>query len=270
MPVVTKNQTKNAVVAKQSTASVIISARGLAFISEMKELLLKPVKGNENKMLHILEVYEKLHNNLSRLIAVDGLDSWIKFVATVYLKTSEYIRDRDLGYYFAIDKNIVEKFLGQVFLVRNFTSNIIKNYSGYVLDDNITIAKEEIARLESGRPRRNIPRVNYTGMDSIEADDDVTDIWQDLTIQNDPDYEYEDDEDDEDDDEEDDEEEVTRRSRRKIPKVNYTGMDMNEDDKGTIHVSKRWFENGKVKYIWKSYSLSQANEIGDEDYVDEA
>jgi hypothetical protein len=60
------------------------------------------------------------------------------------------------------------------------------------------------------------------------------------------------------------------RVRRNVAHVNYAGMDMNEEDVGQIHVNKRCFDDGKVKYIWKSYSLSQANEIEDEDYVDDA
>lgn len=59
------------------------------------------------------------------------------------------------------------------------------------------------------------------------------------------------------------------RPRRSVARVSYVGMDMNDEDDGKIHINKRRFEDGKVKYIWKSYPLSQANEIEDEDYVDE-
>lgn len=61
------------------------------------------------------------------------------------------------------------------------------------------------------RPRRNIPKVDYTGMDSIEPEgkfDGVTNIWYDASIDYDPDYVFEEEDieydfDDEDQDEED-------------------------------------------------------------------
>jgi hypothetical protein len=40
-------------------------------------------------------------------------------------------------------------------------------------------------------PKRNIVRVDYTGMDTIEPygeDDGITNIWADETIREDPDY----------------------------------------------------------------------------------
>jgi hypothetical protein len=61
-------------------------------------------------------------------------------------------------------------------------------------------------------------------------------------------------------------EERISRPQRNIPRVNYAGMDMNEDDKGEVSVFKRWFENGKITYKLEKYPLSQVNEIGDEDY----
>lgn len=293
MPIVTRNQRKNfANVVASKPATISVPTGKTLFGTEMKELLFQCESsvGKENKMNVALKIYEKLNKELSNRIAEDGLDSWIKFIAAVYSKTIDFIRERDSGDYFVIDKNIVENFFSYVFQVRNFTSNIIKNYCGCVLDESIRRAKEEITRLESGRPRRNIPRVNYTGMDTIEPEsefDGITDIWFDLTQSEDPDYEFEEDEDDEEEPRwakihpELSVEEKTElkehlaqlvhhhRVRRNVARVNYTGMDMSEEDEGQIHIAKRRFEDGKVKYIWKSYSLSEANEIGDEEYVDE-
>lgn len=45
------------------------------------------------------------------------------------------------------------------------------------------------------RPRRNIKRINYSGMDTIEPEseyDGITDIWYDASIHFDPDYVIED------------------------------------------------------------------------------
>lgn len=302
MPAVTRNQHKNLIADKPVIVPVptfTAHTSKTLFVSQIKDLLYECAssEGKQNKMAVALKIYEKLNKDLSNRIAEDGLDSWIKFIAAVYAKTSDFIREMDRGDYFVIDKNIVENFFSCVFAVRNFTSNIIKNYCGNVSEHSIKRAKEEITRLESRRPRRNIPRVNYTGMDTNEPEsefDGITDIWLDLTLSEDPDYEFEEDEDEED---EDDEQEERRRwakihpelsaeekaelkqhlvklvehhrVRRSVARVNYTGMDMSEEDEGQIHIANRRFEDGKVKYIWKSYSLSEANEIGDEDYVDE-
>lgn len=62
---------------------------------------------------------------------------------------------------------------------------------------------------------------------------------------------------------------ILRRSTRNVPRVNYAGMDMNEDDEGVVHVSKRTFEDGVVKHYWKSYPMSQVNEIEDDDYTED-
>jgi hypothetical protein len=66
---------------------------------------------------------------------------------------------------------------------------------------------------------------------------------------------------------------MVQRPKRIIKRVNYTGMDMNEDDEGSISVCKPHFtrtENGvKIKYNWEKHLLAQANEIGDEDYFED-
>lgn len=114
---------------------------------------------------------------------------------------------------------------------------------------------------------RNIPRVNYTGMDTIEPMDEydsITNIWADETIYYDPDYNPQDDQDYD----EDDEEHETTRNLRDIPPVDYSGMDMTEDDRGFVYVCKTTWKNRTPTYKMVEYPLSQVNEIGDEDYCD--
>lgn len=69
------------------------------------------------------------------------------------------------------------------------------------------IKNKELINMESSsislnkRPRRNITRVDYTGMDTIEREgkyDFITDIWYDSSINYDEDYVYEEESDDED------------------------------------------------------------------------
>ena len=256
MPAVTRNQHKNIVAAKPGIVPVpTITAHKdkILFVSEMKDLLFKceSYKDKQNMMIIALKIYEKINKELSNRIAEDGLDTWIKYIATVYQKTSEFISDMDSGCYFVIDKNIVENFFSYVFKVRDFTSNIIKNYCGNVSDLSITRAKEEITKLESRRPRRNIPRVNYTGMDTIEPDSEFH--GNDLTLSEDPDYEFEEDE--------DDEQKDRRRWRNINPAeskqhlvklVKHNRVRGSEEDEGKIRIAKRRFKEGKIKYFWKS------------------
>ncbi len=157
MSAVAKNQHKNNVATKLTKN---------AFVNEIQTLIFQcgSTEGQENRMKVILNVYEKLNENLSSRIIEDGLDCWITFIATVYLKSSDFIREMDNGEYFAINTNIVKRFCSYVFQVRNFTSNIIKNYGGNKVHPSIARAREEIDRLESVRPRRSILRVNYAGM----------------------------------------------------------------------------------------------------------
>jgi hypothetical protein len=67
----------------------------------------------------------------------------------------------------------------------------------YTLQD---VEKMIIPFLSSEYPIKRLRRfVDYTGMDTIEPEseyDDITNIWLDLTIDEDPDYEFEEDEDD--------------------------------------------------------------------------
>ena len=298
MPIITRNQFKNTVAAKALVPSTILGLSEKLFCAETKVLLARcdSAYGKENKMRVALEIFEKVNKELPEIIASQNQNNlWINFVCCVFNKINQLNDEYNSGDWHEIDKKLLDKFLGELSKAKEFTSEIIRNYNGPYNTDIMIKAKNEHERLSKIRPRRNIKRVNYTGMDMIEPEnefDGITNIWADLTIQGDPDYEFEEDEDDEDDEEEDktrwakihpqlsskEKSELKQHLtqlvehhmvRRNIARVNYTGMDMNEEDEGQIHVAKRCFEDGKVKYVWKSYLLSEANEIGDEDYVDE-
>jgi hypothetical protein len=292
MPVVTRSQNDNSNVLTEQ-----IFKLNLKYLTEKCS-----VSGVENKITNIINFFKYVNENISNFIEKNPY--WMKFIGMIYKKSLQIIHEIQAGMCVNCDKKLVKKFLQECNKTKNMASNIIKNDSYIILDD-IEYDSFVDEQRETSRPRRNIARVDYTGMDTIEPEcefDEITDIWADLTIQEDPDYEFEEDEDNEEEDDEDDEDdeeedeevynfakihpELTtkekyeikqhltqlvqhNRVKRNVPRVNYTGMDMNEEDIGQIHVNKRWFEDGKVKYIWKSYSLSQANEIEDEDYVDD-
>jgi len=285
MPVITRNQRKNIKPVAQPSVAIL-------FATKIKDLLVKCELevGKENKMKVALEIFKLFNQELDKVIAAEGINKWIKFVSTVFDKIVEFENECHSGAWFQIKENLVQTYLDELNKTKKYTINIIKNYNGISWSELISQTKAKISAL---RPRRNIKRVNYTGMDTIEPEcefDGITDIWADLTIYEDSDYEFEEDEDDEDDEEYprwvkihpelsvEEKNELKQhlsqlvdhhRIRRSVARVNYAGMDMNEEDEDQIHISKRIFEDGKVKYIWKSYSLSEANEIGDEDYVDE-
>ena len=155
MPVVTRSQSKNVVAANLKPAT--ISARDSGIPSHMeKELFTNQVAhllkqcasatGEENRMNIALKVFEKIDRELPRRIAVEGLDHWIQFILFVYLKVTQFISDMELGIYKEIDKNILANFSRRIFLTRNFTSDIIKNYGGMILlvSSDLRKAREEI------------------------------------------------------------------------------------------------------------------------------
>lgn len=296
MPVITRNQRKNIIAAQSAVAIISPVSPEARFCAETKVLLARceSALGKENKMRVALEIFEKINKELPQIIASQNPSNlWINFVSCVFNKINEFNYEYSLGNWNEIDKKFVDKFIQELCKAEKFTLEIIRNYNGADIRYNIIKAKNQVERLDKMRPRRNIPRVDYTGMDSIEPEsefDGITDIWFDLSLSEDPDYEFEEDKDD--DEEEDkprwakihpelsteEKDELKQhlaqlvdhhRVRRNVARVNYTGMDMSEEDEGQIHIAKRRFEDGKVKYIWKSYSLSEANEIGDEEYVDE-
>lgn len=294
MPAVTRNQRNNVVATKPVVAIAPVVPTHSSFCAETKVLLARcdSTIGKENKMRIALEIFEKVNKELPQLIAVeDQKMSWRNFAACVFNKINDFNDEYSSGNWNDIDNKLVDKFVDELCKAKDFTSEIIRNYSGPCNTDLMIKAKNELERLATMRPRRNIKRVDYTGMDTIEPEseyDGITDIWADLTLSEDPDYEFEEDEYDEEDKikwakihpelsaEEKTElkQHLTKlvdhhRVRRNVARVNYTGMDMSKEDEGQIHIAKRRFEDGKVKYIWKSYLLSEANEIGDEDYVDE-
>ena len=280
--------------------SPVIDAKA-SFVSEMKELLrlCEVTEGKENKMKTAIKIFELNIVELPHLISNYGIDMWILYIATAYNKTTQFLRDRENGDYTQLDKNLVEELFHNLEIYRNMFNHIIKNYNGVKYHPNLNEAKAEILRdasTSSTRPRRNIKRVNYAGMDMGEEDIGEICVFKPwfkdgkviekcfktrLSQANeldDEDYIFEEDKDDE---VEEEKEKIcekiwakihpeksieTKRPRRNVEQVCYAGMDMNEEDEGTVNVSKRWFENGKVTYKW---SKANSNQIGDSEYIPE-
>jgi hypothetical protein len=128
----------------------------------------------DNNITNIVTLFTSIINNINRII--NNSKKYVDFVVLTYNRTISFSNNLKSCIWSYIDKNIIKNF----------------NKSKFEFEEKPKL----------NRPQRNIPRVDYTGMDMIEPLDefaDITDIWDDLTLHKDPDYEFEEDEYDEDD-----------------------------------------------------------------------
>ena len=186
------------------------------FMEDIKRLLAdcELAPGKAAKMHVCLQIYNRINNNLEKILSVDSSTRWLNFAATVYNKTTEFENQRDT--YKELDSRLVDLFIESYSKTRKFLSDFFKNerflktmLTGKAFDEmykNIDLC--DLKDKKNFRLKRNVPVVDYTGMDSIEPesnDDGITNIWQDKSIHIDPDYNPEDDKDNEDDEEDEDE-----------------------------------------------------------------
>jgi hypothetical protein len=326
MPAVTRSIERSVQSSIPTATSHDHDLRG-SFVANMRKLLayFESAQGKENKIRICLEIYETTNKALPKLIEkYKYVESWYRFAATVFNKTTEFITDFEEGNWVGVDKNLVEKFNDEIYKARKFVATLIKNdWVLFPKIEEVIKAKKEIERLEKSRPRRNIPRIDYTGMDTIELVyeyDCITNIWFDETEEDDSDYEFEEDEDDEDEDDEDEDDEdeddyhdkeqeeelfkkkmqhvtvrkqtsllplllftrhddeevmrknmpnVTVRPKRKVPRVDYSGMDMTEEDEGSVYICETKWKDRVPTHRWVEYPVSQVNELGDEEWCED-
>lgn len=62
---------------------------------------------------------------------------------------------------------------------------------------------------------------------------------------------------------------VFKRSRRNVPRVDYSGMDMTDEDEGSVYVCETKWKDRVPTHRWVGYPASQANELGDEEWCEE-
>jgi hypothetical protein len=272
------------------------------FIQKTKSLLFQCecAGGMEAKMRITLEIFKNTNSNLENLLNNNQM-KWIKYAACVYSKTTEFYNDMMSGKYNKIpDKNLVKTHFEEFMKTRNFLASYftnLKKTSPLLIDMNDKFISQAMREIEddnsainnivTSRPRRSVSRVDYTGMDTIEPeseDDYITNIWYDESVWYDSDYVPE--EDDEDDDEEDDEDEDdgddddndtvddviqaavrVRRTGRNYNPPNYAGMDMGEDDEGTVSINIVKWNNRVPTHKWVKYPLSTVNELFDEEWT---
>jgi len=149
MPVITRNQLKNI-----TNNMKVENDMKKKFISKLRKLLdiCDTAQGKENKMCICLLVYQNINRDLPVLIEKYSREFWIKFVATVFNKTSEFLDEAKQGNWINLDKSLVEEFNTELHKTRNFIIPLIKKFSGVSkvskFEYCIIKAKEDIFAME--------------------------------------------------------------------------------------------------------------------------
>ena len=262
----------------------------IARIKSLLSALEMPILSKQTRIIYATTIYSLLNKEMMKH---ERFYKSNKFILTVYNKSFE-LENQAIEATSEVDKNLAKNLITELTSIRPILEGLIIN-----MEDNIIYqsyldnARLRINTCNTQRPKRNIKTVNYAGMDMTSDDEGEICVFKPwfedgkviekcfkipLSQTNeldDEDYIFE-----EDNEEEEEAKEqfckkiwakihpetapMTRRTRKQ---VDYSGMDMNEEDEGTVNTSKRWFENGKVTYKWSKRSLSEVNEIDDEDYV---
>jgi hypothetical protein len=296
MPVMTRNMknlfNQSVEFYNKSTDFVEKDFNEKIFTTQMKKLLYdcECTIGKEKKMIISIKIFEMVNDKLEKLL-LNNKFKWYKFAATVYNKSCEFYDDMNSGKFNEIaNKNLVKKHCQEFMKTKKnlaiYLKNLFTSASPNLIEwkhIQIERALTNLERENSFRPKRNIRIVNYIGMDTIEPRDENENIWTDYSIYEDPDYIYEEEDEDEEEyeeyegeyeeyeeDNEDEEENISStRQKRNIKRVNYSGMDIGEEDEGTISVCKVKWQNRIPTYRWIKYPISKINEIGDEEWQDE-
>ena len=152
MPVITRSQYKNIITFENK------------FFNKIKLLLdqWNLTLSREKQMQVALELFKLVNKDLSQICAQSQNKSWKKFACTIIDKIKQFNHEYSSGKWKEIDENLVYKFIEELCKARKITLEIIVNYS--VEDKNFITAKNELIYSVRIRPRRIIPRVNYTGM----------------------------------------------------------------------------------------------------------
>jgi hypothetical protein len=155
MPVITRSQLKNITNDMKVTNNMKVeNDMKKKFISKLRKLLdiCDTAQGKENKMCICLLVYQNINRDLPVLIEKYSREFWIKFVATVFNKTSEFLDEAKQGNWINLDKSLVEEFNTELHKTRNFIIPLIKKFSGVSkvskFEYCIIKAKEDIFAME--------------------------------------------------------------------------------------------------------------------------
>jgi hypothetical protein len=163
-----RSQNKMPVITRSQSKKNCVNAAKHTFISDVHKLLCacSVAEGKENKMRVALEIFEYINQKLPEVVKRDGNESWGNFAAAVFNKTTEMLDDAFQGNWFYVDKTLAKQFSAELHKSRDITTCLIKNNPRSSSNPQVM----EAAKLENTRPRRNIARVDYRGMDTMEPE----------------------------------------------------------------------------------------------------
>ena len=224
MPVITRSQkvtptfvveakvsTKKKVVKRINNIREIINER--KFVEKIKPLLESVNQESfatlNDKIILSTIIYGTINQYFPDIYEANKL-KWINFMALVFNKTIELEQQIKEQPHYKFDEVTLENFNRELNKARKITVQILSGDTSFTTDQTVLLAKQKILNMSNQRSRRNLKRINYSG------------------------------------------------------------LDMNEDDQGSIYLCEPRFkrtENGvNVRYYWSKLALSNVNEIGDEDY----
>lgn len=259
-------------------------------------------KTKSEKMKLCLEMFTEINKAVPIIFKNDcrlWSKSWFKFAATAYNKADELMRGFLTNEYDSVESDLVIEFakcitkskqmLAEQFKKIKPVTNNSSSLSPFKFSDNIdansilyqspfremyeSIYQDDKNSCKIERPKRNVPRVDYIGMDTNEPlgePNNSKGIWYDNTVKYDSDYIPEEDEESDSDDEEfmrknsfvtkrlkrtetvNNHKQISKSFRelhpRNIRKINYSGMDMTDEDKGSVYVCQVKWTNRVPKY----------------------
>ena len=137
------------------------------------------MKGGDAQLIQFCNICLYINFNLPNIMYFN-IPEWNKFAATVYNKIIEFEQKFNTYEYQHLNKVLVKQFYDVTSQTKHMASYLLR-INKYVWTP-LTFEK---------RPRRNVPKVDYTGMDCIEPlneYDGITNIWEDKSIAYDSDY----------------------------------------------------------------------------------
>jgi hypothetical protein len=217
MPVITRNQHKNMIavmeqkptIQKPSIQKPSVKDYSLEFQRDIK-LIMNTIEVTPSKAERIrlsTQLFDKFNDKLEKILSIPN---WVPFGAAVYNKTTQF--ESELATYKDVDPKLVAAFTKSYRKTRTFLSAFFTN---------VRATKSNVD---------NITRHPYAEM------------YQNID---------------------------TARPRRNVPVVDYTGMDMTDDDEGTVSVCQVHWKDRLPTYHWIYHPLSQVNELGDQDWCDQ-
>lgn len=183
----------------QNESELIILSIAETKLKNVQKLFKKHREIFYNKLRVITEIYYNILDWFDTILVVDGVVKYQNLINAFYKKYVE-LKPEIIAEMEEI-KTKEEKHIFKICLDQlQETSALLEPY----VSDNIKTYKPEIT---TGRLKRNQKIVDYTGMDTIEPlnkYDTITNIWEDTTIYEDPDYQPSDEESEEESDETED------------------------------------------------------------------